>query len=340
MMGGMGAVFAVALSHSTTRAQETPTRFDYALDEQTELTLEPIVDDPRSWEMDLRRYGTAEQGTVLRYMGSLKETAPGVYAYQAEGEEKAQTVRVAGQPGRGQPLQVTGQRLVTEKGVAAKVDGEYAPLTSAQRLARAKQRWEKADAVLNQVYAGVKGEVGKAGETKLRDFQRGQIQRRDDQAEYDAIDHREHPTESAHYWDTMLTMTADNIAFLKIYSGRNVPKGLTGSYRDGKGGHLDLEETPKGLKFSIEVVRGRSSHTGEIAGVARLKGNSATFKDVLDREALKAGQKAGEITFSMRDGHIVHLDAKNTQDYGGANAYFDGDYYKAGKLQKPIDVAE
>ena len=67
------------------------------------------------------------------------------------------------------------------------MEGEFAPLAPAKRLERAKQRWEKADAVLNVVYSRVKAEVGKGGEAKLRDMQRNLIARRDLHAENDAF---------------------------------------------------------------------------------------------------------------------------------------------------------
>ena len=194
--------------------------------------------------------------------------------------------------------------------------------------------------MLNQVYSRVLAEVGKAGEAKLRKLQRGQLEYRDVHAKYDAIDNREHPKESPHYWEGMLAFTTSNLDFLKIYTGRDVPKGLSGIYDDGFGGLLEIEETPKGLKFSLTVVRGRTSHIGEIAGLARLNGDRATFKAVLTKEEAKSGQKAAELTFTMSAGHIVHVDAKNAQEYGGMGAYFDGYYYKEGKLKQPIDLAK
>lgn len=338
----IGLIFAMALGCSLGAAAEETTHFDYAMDDTTEVTLQPFVDDAKTWQLDLRRYGTAEQGMFFRWMGNLKQVAPDVFLYEEydKSDGSKQRVQMNGKPGTGGAIRVTSRGLTTETGLAGNVDGGFEPLAPAKRLERAKQHWEKADAVLNQVYAHVKAEVGKAGETKLRELQRGQIDQRDGHAVYDAIDNREHPKESPLYWDTMLDFTTSNIAFLKIYTGREVPKGLTGKYDDGEGGLLELEETPKGLKFSVSVVRGRTSHTGEIAGLARLKENRATFKVTLSKEEAAAGQKAAELTFTMSAGHIVHIDAKNAGDYGGAHAYFDGDYYKSGKLPKPIDLTK
>lgn len=324
---------AIALWSGIAPAAE-PTHYDYALDEQTELTLEPKVGAPKTWAMDLRRYGSAEQGLVLRCMGDLEQASPGVYLYERldKSDGTNESVRVMGKLGVGQPLEIVGLRLRTYAGGETRIEGKFTALGPAQRLARAKQRWEKADVVLNQVYTRVKAEVGKAGEAKLREIQRGQLDRRDRHSLSEGHGEKNNPD----YWDAMLNFTTSNISFLKIYTGRDVPKGLTGTYTDGVGGSLELEETTKGLKFSMSAVRKISLANGEIGGVARLKGNRATFKAELSKEEAAAGQKPAELTFTV-NGHIVHVDAKNTGDYGGSGVYFDGDYYKEGKLKKSLD---
>src|SRR4051812_45496257 len=138
-------VFACA----TAVAADAPTHFDYALDEQTELTLEPRGDGAKTWAMDLRRYGSAERGMVLRYMDDLEEVSPGVYVYVARNKEEGidENVRITGQPGSARALAVVTRGLKTRSGTAVKVEGEFKVIAAAERLARAKLRWEKADAV-------------------------------------------------------------------------------------------------------------------------------------------------------------------------------------------------
>src|SRR3954462_14777061 len=107
----VGLMLALALSGA--RAEEAPTHFDYALDEQTELTLEPKGEDGSVWAMDLRRYGSAEQGAVLRDMGDLSQVSPGVFEWKFELDQKVRSVTVTGKLGAGQPLMVTSKGLTT-----------------------------------------------------------------------------------------------------------------------------------------------------------------------------------------------------------------------------------
>ena len=319
-------------------ADDSPSSYEFALDDQTELTLEPIVDNPKSWELDLRQYGTAAQGQVLVFMGRAEQKDSGLFELNNEYDGKSHIVRFRGNPAKG-PVEVTSENLLLDSGQPAKIAGTFQPITPAARLERTKSRWQKADAVLNEVYASVRAEVGKAGESKLRDLQRGRISIRDNRATFEAHG-AEKPESLPVYWDTMLGETVSNISFLKIYTGRDVPKGLTGSYGDASGGGgLDLEETPKGLKFSMTAVRGASLHEGEISGIAQLKGNRATYKQS-SKEAAADGHKPAELTFTMSAGHIVHVDEKNTAYFGGAGVYFAGDYYKSGPLKAPIDLSK
>lgn len=314
-------------------AQDAPTALDYALDDGTELTLEPTGDEKR-WTLDLRHYGSPIEGQDLFFSGDLNFIGDDAYECRYEFEGKVQRVHIERTPTAGQPVQLTSQGLKAEGGKPVQIEGLFLPLTSPQRLQRARARFAKADAALNAQYAATRAEVGKAGVTKLRALQRDWIGHRDYRAEWG--DHQGVPVEElTSYWEIMLSQTVERIAFLRIYSGVGQPKGITGQYRDAYGGTLELEQTKEGLKFTVEVVRGPTSHEGSLAGVAKLQGDKATYKERVEKGEDRA---PAELFFSFREGHIVEVTGKNTSYHHGARASFDGEYYKAGKLEKPIDV--
>ena len=133
------------------------------------------------------------------------------------------------------------------------------------------------------------------------------------------------PKNSPEYWQYETSLTKSRTEFMRVYSGAGVSKGIAGDYSDFFDGDLHLDETAKGITFSLMVVRGHAAHTGEISGVATRHGDRAIYK-----EAVPAGESrpACEITFTFIDGHIVKIESKNADYYQGAGAYFDGLYYK------------
>jgi uncharacterized protein YecT (DUF1311 family) len=206
------------------------------------------------------------------------------------------------------------------------------------KLARAKSDYEKADAALNKTYQAVRAELDKTKATELRDNQRDWIEHRDDVAAFPpalGLTADDDPKKSAEYWETMTEMTRDRTEFLKIYSGKNVPGGISGEYRDSFGGALTLEEKKNGVAFSVSVVRGHSGANGELDGLARRSGDKAFFKDKPERGE---DREPCEITLTFIGGHIVKLEGKNTQFYHGARAYFDGTYFKTGPLKEHIEI--
>ena len=173
--------------------------------------------------------------------------------------------------------------------------------------------------------------------TELRQKERDWLQYRDMMAEsapfFNTGAQSDAPKRTVDYWEEMTNINQARIDFLRAYSGKKMPAGITGTYSDSYGGTLQLEEKKSGVAFSINTVRGMARNTGDIDGVAQRSGDKLTFKDHPD-----AGDDRApcEITFTLSDGHIVKVEEKNGDYYHGFNANFDGDYYKTGKLEKPV----
>jgi uncharacterized protein YecT (DUF1311 family) len=208
----------------------------------------------------------------------------------------------------------------------------------AAKLEQAKHRFALADAELNKTFEALRKKLGGDEFRDLRDRQRKWLEYRDymaaSQPRQNGFEGND-PKSSADYWEAMADFTEDRTRFLRASFDTSLPKGITGIYQDSFGGELRLEETKEGVAFSINVVRGPTSHTGGLAGIATLKRGAAVYK-----EQLEAGEdrKPCELTFNFVEGQIVKLEGKNTEYYHGARAYFVGTYFKVAKLDQPIDL--
>lgn len=336
----MGVMFALALSvlPNAARAQEEPARsYAYARDRQTELTLEPAGDnDPKHWVIEFRRH---EPAATLYFVGALQETTPGVL--EIEPGEGGARVRVTGQPGAGSALKMTSRNVKLKRvsldprcdqEVARPMSGTFQPLSPAEQLERARGHWQQAEAIMQAAYARAQAEVGKAGRARLERLQRYRLDVREDWADY-ATQHASQPEQQVAYWKAMLEYTLDQIEFLKIYAGSAVPSGLSGRYRAMDRGWLDLQETPKGLKFRLTTFEGYTVHSrkpGDSTGLARWHGNRATYRQAWQSITL---------IFTKSTGHRIHLASEGMERYGGAGGPYVDDFYKVRNLARPIDLA-
>lgn len=208
----------------------------------------------------------------------------------------------------------------------------------AAKLEQAKHRFALADAELNKTFEALREKLGGDEFRDLRDRQRKWIGYRDymasDQPRQNGFEGSD-PKKSPDYWKASADLTEERSRFLRASFDPSLPKGISGVYQDSLGGELRLEETKEGVAFSINVVRGPTSHTGGLTGMAMLKGGAAVYQ-----EQLETGEdrRPCELTFNLVDGHIVELEGKNTEYYHGARAYFVGTYFKVAKLDKPIDL--
>jgi uncharacterized protein YecT (DUF1311 family) len=199
-------------------------------------------------------------------------------------------------------------------------------MTHAERVARAKKRWQEADAILNARYESLRREVSQERFAELRQLQRKWLDYRDFMAKYQPPSEEESkfPLEqSVDYWNSMEDLTRTRLEFLRAWLGKEVEPGIIGTYGDFEGGSLVLQQTAEGLEFQLEVVRGRNAHTGEISGVARLEGQKAFFTDA---ERSSGEPSSGKLTFTFVGKHQVKVEEENTSSYGGTGVYFAGDY--------------
>ena len=208
----------------------------------------------------------------------------------------------------------------------------------AAKLDQARQRFAATDADLNKTFQEVRSKLSENAANELRDRQREWLKHRDyiasDQPRQNGFEGTD-IKQSPDYWEAMADLTKERTEFLRAAFNPALPKGITGVYQDSYGGALQLEETPQGLVFSINVVRGPTTHTGGLSGVAAVKGRAALYKE---KVGPAEDRKPCELTFAFSDGHIVKVAGKNTGYYHGARAYFDGTYFKVAKLEKPIDL--
>ncbi|MEY2489538.1 MAG: hypothetical protein QOC70_1480 [Verrucomicrobiota bacterium] len=220
--------------------------------------------------------------------------------------------------------------IMLSSGAAFPAEGEAA------KLEQARQRFGAADADLNKTFQELRGKLRGNALNDLRDRQREWLKHRDyiasDQPRQNGFEGSDFK-QSPDYWEAMADLTQDRATFLRAAFNPALPKGITGVYQDSQGGALQLEETTQGIVFSINVVRGPTTHTGGLNGVAALKGSVAVYK-----EKGAEDRKPCELTFAFSDGHIATVTGKNTEYYHGARAYFDGTYFKVAKLDKPIDL--
>ena len=293
----------------------------FARDAATEMTLTPTGGDSSSWELHLRRYRPPGDAQDPGFSGTLSPEGDDLQCH-AERDDKEVTVRVRGDP-RSQSVTVETAGIESSAAPGEKFDGTYHRLANDEQIARAKARFTAADALLNSTYHAVRAEAGKKAGA-LRELQRDWIGYRDHMAEFGHFEKRE---TSLGYWEAMLDLTVTRIHFLPLLHGKDVPKGLSGSYTDGHSGELELrEQEGDAVAFSISVVRGPSYHTGELSGTARRKGTKLFHK-----EEVEPGEdrEPAELTFNFINGHIIELKGKNTGHHHGARAHFDGTYYKS-----------
>lgn len=210
--------------------------------------------------------------------------------------------------------------------------------SEAERLQRAKRDFTAVDADLNKTFQALRKKVPADEFKELRERQRKWLEYRDYMAADEPRQHLfrgDNPKQSSHYWDAMAILTKARAEFLQASFDNALPKGISGSYEDSYGGSLNLEERADGVAFQIDVVRGPTSHTGGLAGLATLKDGVAVYK-----EQVQAGEdrEPCELTFTFSRGHIVKIDGKSTEYYHGARAYFTGTYFKIAKLEEPIEL--
>ena len=232
-------------------------------------------------------------------------------------------------------------------GSLKKPDGEppatVTPATTATAPAekptveQARKTFEATDNLLTIAYKEAGAGLDPAKMSGLRQNERDWIQYREMLAKsapfFNNGSQTDSPKATIDYWQVMNEITLGRIEFLRAWSGKKAPAGITGVYSDSRGGTLELEERKSGLAFSISTVRGMARNKGKIEGVAQRTGDKLFYKDHPDAED---DRPPCEITLTFIEGHIVKVEEKNGDFYHGFNAGFDGLYYKTGKVEKAL----
>lgn len=288
----------------------------YARDEKTIIELQ-YDDKGQLASYELTAYGAPAEGAILYGYGQFKPDGGGRFTAVSTGgsrltmeEKKEDSVEVSS---KGLEIAI-GPR----NGEKFDASGTYKRLPEDQRLAWAKARFKSTDDLLNTTYKRVIASSPDRAKS-LRDSQRDWIKYRDDMAGFGLED----PVEkSPSYWNQRTEHTVTRIEFLQAWAGEfKVNSNPAGTYRDFHGGHLTVLPGKKKFEFQMEVVRGPSSHLGNIEGEARwLDKKIAEFRDESDPPAV--------IRFTFEERGIVKVEGENTSEYHGARAYFDGTYYK------------
>ena len=207
-------------------------------------------------------------------------------------------------------------------------------LAGEPQLAAERQRFEAADAVLNQLYAEAAREFPELLFEQLRLDQRRWLAQRDPYAEQVAnlqgAAEAGLETDEPWFWLARTERTEGRAQVLRgwlAYAREGSPGVWEGVWVDGYGGRLLVAEGPADrVVFALLVVRGPTFHLGEIAGVAERNVRTARFVT----EPL-FGEGRTWLTF-VRDGPWVRVVAENAESFHGMRAYFDGLYVRVDDL--------
>lgn len=196
----------------------------------------------------------------------------------------------------------------------------------------AKAVFEKSDHALNEAWAAAKQALPEVEFNKLKEDQRAWVEHRDYLARspmYTGADVQgELPLDSADYLEAAAGLEEMRTEWLKGLIHEWKDETLTGYWTDSYGGSIEVVEKDNHLYFSFSVVRGPTSHGGDISGVAVWNPNIGWFSDK-GRDKDKTDET--NLSFILRDKKLEIIGA-NTGYYHGARAYFDGSYVKVKAL--------
>lgn len=208
-------------------------------------------------------------------------------------------------------------------------------------LAEAKAAFAKADRELNQMWSAAKAAVTGSALDDLTQSQRDWLTYRDERAKQASEEAGESDPKRSATWHAIaadLTESRSRWLRARTRAAKEPPTELSGFWIDGYGGvlriaHLpgkkgeSVEDGPGQLFFDIEVVRGPTFHTGNVAGIAAWNYRIGWWSD---KGAPDRTQEAN-LAFIDRDSCLEVIGAK-TDEYHGARASFDGIYCKVQSL--------
>jgi uncharacterized protein YecT (DUF1311 family) len=306
-----------------------------ARDADTELSVDPPGSPDANGIFSLTHFADSASKEDFNFGGSLKSDGK-LYRLEQPPDQKSKASVVIDGDLEGQQLEVKTSGLTDWRKQEFDFTGTYQKLSNTELQQRAQRRYEAADTWLNEIYLRAKQKLTTAFFADLKKREADWIAYRDYFADQSAgINARvESLPEEVARVQTLRDLTMSRIQFIRSLLDDGLPEGLSGEYHDEYGGELDLEKDSKGVKFRLSVVRGPTSHTGDVSGRVVLRNGTGTYRDPQPVE----GEKAAEITFHILDDRRVEIKARNDSYLHGARAYFDGVYFKSAQLTESIQL--
>lgn len=198
---------------------------------------------------------------------------------------------------------------------------------------QAKAAFEKADRALNDAWTEAKKALPEDTFNRLKEDQRAWVEYRDYLARspmYTGADAQDElATTAPEYLEAAAALEEERTRWLKgLVREWGAEETLTGEWSDSCGGTIQVVEQDGKLYFLMDCVRGPTSHTGGISGVAVWNLSIGWFSD---KGRDKEKEDETNLSFLLRDKKL-EIHGANTSYYHGARAYFDGDYVKVGTL--------
>ena len=306
----------------------------FARDSETEVTIDPPGSVGSSAIFSFARYATTSADADFDFGGTLKLDGS-VYRLEEQSDQKSEAKVVIDGDLEGEQLEVKTSGLTDQQKKSYDLTGTYRKLANTDLQQRAQRRYDEADSWLNEIYAQAKKKLAAGSFADLKKREAEWIPYRDWFAEQSAgikANVESLPEEFARL-QALRNLTMSRVEFIRSVLDDSLPTGISAVYRDGYGGELALEKDVKGIKFRLGVVRGPSSHTGDVSGRINLKNGSGTFRDPDPPK----DEPPAEIRFNILDDRRVEIKARNDGYMHGARAYFDGVYFKSGPLTESIE---
>lgn len=306
-----------------------------ARDADTELSIDPPGSPDANGIFSFTHFADSASKEDFNFGGNLKSDGK-LYRLEQSPDQKSEVSVVIDGDLEGQQLGVKTSGLTDWRNQEYDFTGTYRKLSNTELQQRAQRRYEAADTWLNEIYLRAKQKLITASFVDLKKRETAWIVYRDYFADQSAgINARvESLPEEVARWQSLRDLTMSRIQFIRSLLDDSLPKGVTGTYHDEYGGELDLEKDSKGVKFRLNVVRGPTSHTGDVSGRVVLRNGIGIYRDPQPAE----GENAAEITFHILDDRRVEIKARNDSYLHGARAYFDGIYFKSAPLTESIEL--
>lgn len=223
-----------------------------------------------------------------------------------------------------------------------------------------REAFRAADRRLNILYRSLRKKLPEKTRKEIRDDSRMWIRRKEYNCGWQRENADEKNAESA-YYECLSGETRSRIEYLQLaFGGEQTHDSIQGTYQDGASGVLVLKNEGDHYRFAIQVVRGPTSHLGELNGTladfsAAQKHPTKPEEKILPSATYTAGLKnddpyddctidfylvSYETVQGRRPSFRISEEGRCTA-YHGARAYFDGTFRKTSdEIAAPISSQE